>query len=126
SHLFRGHFSFLEGRLNLADKAAQEVWFRRVADGAIIGYAMAERTAHTGGDCKLVREGDAYFIEGAKYYSTGTIYADWIVAAVREGEERISVAVPVDAPGVERIDDWDGFGQRLTGSGTTRFHRVPV
>ena len=32
----------------------------------------------------------------------------------------------MDAPGVERIDDWDGFGQRLTGSGTTHFRRVPV
>lgn len=126
SHLFRGHFAFLEGRLNLADPAVQETWFRRVVGGAIIGYAMAERTAHTGGDCQLVHEGDAWFIDGTKYYSTGTIYADWIVASVKDGEERVSVAVPVDAPGVERIDDWDGFGQRLTGSGTTKFDRVPV
>lgn len=126
SHLFRGHFAFLEGRLNLADRSSQELWFKRVVDGAILGYAMAERTAHTGGDCKLLKEGDDYFIEGTKYYSTGTIYADWIVAAVREGEERISVAVPVNAVGLERIDDWDGFGQRLTGSGTTKFNRVPV
>lgn len=126
SHIFRGHFAFLEGRLNLADKAAQEVWFRRVASGAILGYAMAERTAHTGGDCKLVKEGDAWFIDGTKYYSTGTIYADWIIVAVKDGEERVSVAVPVDTAGVTRIDDWDGFGQRLTGSGTTKFDRVPV
>ncbi len=126
SHLFRGHFAFLEGRLNLADKPAQEVWFRRVVGGAILGYAMAERTAHTGGDCKLVKEGDAWFIDGTKYYSTGTIYADWIIAAVKDGEERVSVAVPVNAPGVTRLDDWDGFGQRLTGSGTTKFDRVPV
>jgi alkylation response protein AidB-like acyl-CoA dehydrogenase len=27
---------------------------------------------------------------------------------------------------VERIDDWDGFGQRLTGSGTTHFHNVRI
>lgn len=126
SHLFRGHFAFLEGRLNLADKAAQELWFKRVTEGAIIGYAMAERTAHTGGDCQLIKEGEAYFVDGTKYYSTGTIYADWIVAAVKDGEERVSVALPVHAPGVERIDDWDGFGQRLTGSGTTRFNKVAV
>ena len=126
SHLFRGHFAFLEGRLNLAEKAAQELWFKRVVDGAIIGYAMAERTAHTGGDCRLLKEEDRWFIDGTKYYSTGTIYADWIVAAVRDGEERVSVSVPVDAPGVTRIDDWDGFGQRLTGSGTTKFDRVSV
>lgn len=126
THLFRGHFAFLEGRLNLADPAAQETWFRRIAGGVILGYAMAERTAHTGGDCKLLREGDAYFIDGTKYYSTGTIFADWIIVAVKDGEERVSVAVPVGAPGVTRLDDWDGFGQRLTGSGTTKFDRVPV
>ena len=126
SHLFRGHFAFLEGRLNLADKPAQEIWFRRVTSGAIIGYAMAERTAHTGGDCRIVQEDGRWYIDGTKYYSTGTIYADWIVAAVKDGNERVSVAMPVEAPGVERIDDWDGFGQRLTGSGTTHFRRVPV
>ena len=27
---------------------------------------------------------------------------------------------------VEREDDWDGFGQRLTGSGTTRFNQASV
>jgi alkylation response protein AidB-like acyl-CoA dehydrogenase len=126
SHLFRGHFAFLEGRLNLAEKPAQEIWFHRVTAGAIIGYAMAERTAHTGGDCRIFQEDGRWYVDGVKYYSTGTIYADWIVAAVRDGEERVSVAVPVDASGVERIDDWDGFGQRLTGSGTTRFARVEV
>src|SRR5699024_4101960 len=36
--------------------------------------------------------------------------------------------VIVDAahPGVQRIDDWNGFGQRLTASGTTLFDDVPV
>jgi alkylation response protein AidB-like acyl-CoA dehydrogenase len=36
------------------------------------------------------------------------------------------VLVRTDAPGLARIDDWDGFGQRLTGSGTARFNGVPV
>ena len=126
SHLFRGHFAFLEGRLNLADQAAQELWFQRVVNGSILGYAMAERTAHTGGDCRLIRDGETWLLDGTKYYSTGTIYADWIVASAFEGDERVSVAVPVDAPGVTRLDDWDGFGQRLTGSGTTKFDRVRV
>jgi alkylation response protein AidB-like acyl-CoA dehydrogenase len=126
SHLFRGHFAFLEGRLNLGEKAAQELWFERVGAGAIIGYAMAERTAHTGGDCRIFQEGGSWFIDGTKYYSTGTVYADWIVASALEGEQFVSAAIPVGAPGVVRLDDWDGFGQRLTGSGTTRFERVPV
>jgi alkylation response protein AidB-like acyl-CoA dehydrogenase len=126
SHLFRGHFAFLEGRLNLGEKAAQELWFERVVGGAIIGYAMAERTAHTGGDCRIFQEEGKWYIDGTKYYSTGTVYADWIVVSAVDGEEYVGAAVPVDAPGVVRLDDWDGFGQRLTGSGTTKFERVQV
>ena len=34
--------------------------------------------------------------------------------------------VPADAPGVTLLDDWDGFGQRLTASGTTVFQEVEV
>ena len=44
----------------------------------------------------------------------------------RDGDDRVLVVVPVDAPGVTIVDDWDGFGQRLTGSGTTRFDDVHV
>lgn len=126
SHLFRGHFAFLETRLNTPDPASHARWFPLIAKGTVLGYAMAERTEHTGGSAKLVREGEQYFVDGTKYYSTGTIYADWIIVSLLDGEERVSVAVPTSAPGVTRIDDWDGFGQRLTGSGTTRFARVPI
>ncbi len=126
SHLFRGHFAFLEGRLNAPEKSTHDFWFPKVVAGTLIGYAMAERTESTGGTATLSRDGDGWVVDGTKYYSTGTIYADWIVASVLDGEERVSVAVPVGAPGVTRFDDWDGFGQRLTGSGTTKFDRVRI
>ncbi len=126
SHLFRGHFAFLEGRLSMDDEDAQELWFRKVVDGALIGYAMAERIESTGPTAKLTSKNECWFLDGKKYYSTGTIYADWIVVSAIDGEERVSVAVPASAAGVTREDDWDGFGQRLTGSGTTIFERVPV
>jgi len=126
SHLFRGHFSFLEARLNLPEPAVHARWFPLIVKGAILGYAMAELTEHTGGSAKLLKEDGQLLVDGTKYYSTGTIYADWIIVALLEGEDRVSVAVPANAPGVTRIDDWDGFGQRLTGSGTTKFDRVKV
>lgn len=34
--------------------------------------------------------------------------------------------MPAKAPGVEIVDDWDGFGQRLTASGTALFEDAPV
>src|SRR3954470_43220 len=56
SHLFRGHFSFLEARLNIPEPASHARWFSLVAKGAVLGYAMAERTEHTGGSAKLLHE----------------------------------------------------------------------
>lgn len=125
SHLFRGHFAWLETRLNTPEPALHARWFPQVAEGLLFGYAMAEKM-ELAGNAKLLRENGELFIDGAKYYSTGTLYADWIITTVSDGDEFVSVAIPCDAPGVTRIDDWDGFGQRLTGSGTTRFERVKV
>jgi alkylation response protein AidB-like acyl-CoA dehydrogenase len=126
SHLFRGHFAFLEARLNLPEPAVHARWFPQIVKGVVLGYAMAELTEHTGGSARLLNEDGQLLVDGTKYYSTGTIYADWIIVALLEGEDRVSVAVPSNAPGVTRLDDWDGFGQRLTGSGTTKFDRVKV
>lgn len=36
------------------------------------------------------------------------------------------VAVPRSAAGVEVLDDWDGFGQALTASGTAQFENVAI
>jgi alkylation response protein AidB-like acyl-CoA dehydrogenase len=126
SHLLRGHFAFLEARLASPDRNTHEFWFPKIVDGALIGYAMAERTEKTGSTATIANDGGRWILNGKKYYSTGTIYADWIVASVMDGEERVSVAVPANAPGVTREDDWDGFGQRLTGSGTTVFDGVQI
>ncbi|MFG1351391.1 hypothetical protein [Xanthobacter autotrophicus] len=37
-----------------------------------------------------------------------------------------AVIIPTRREGIEILDDWDGAGQRLTASGTTRFHTVRV
>ena len=122
--ILRAHFAFVEGRLNATDDPQRERWLERIAQHALFGAAMAERTAATETTVTLTREDDHWRLNGEKFYSTGTIYSSWIVAAARDGEARVSLAVPADAPGVAVVDDWDGFGQRLTGSGTTRFDNV--
>ena len=122
--ILRAHFAFVEGLLNRRDLAEQDLWLRRVVGGALIGAAMAERTDATETTVTLTRRGDGWVLDGVKYYSTGTIYASWIAAVARDGEDRVTVVFPADTPGVRIDDDWDGFGQRLTGSGTTRFDGV--
>lgn len=126
SHLLRGHFAFLESRINHTDEAVRQFWFPKIVEGNVIGYAMAELTEVTGTSATITQRDGKWFLNGKKYYSTGTIYADWIVASVTDGDERVSVALPATATGVTRLDDWDGFGQRMTGSGTTVFEDVEI
>ncbi|MBV6776504.1 acyl-CoA dehydrogenase family protein [Xanthomonas euvesicatoria] len=124
--ILRAHFGFVEGLYgSTADDAALRArWFPRVAAGALFGAAMAERGPATENTLTLRRDGAHWQLDGEKFYSTGTLYADWILAAAVDGGDQPALAVPADAQGVTRIDDWDGFGQRLTGSGSTHFRAV--
>ena len=65
-------------------------------------------------------------INTVRYYTNGSIFADWIhVSAVLSddlGDKLVTVQVPSSDPGIVISDDWDGFRQRLTGSGTTNLH----
>lgn len=118
------------------DHPDRERWLNRIGSGAIIGNALTEknnRLGQTATRLSIVRsrtdeDGQPLrVLNGTKFYSTGTAYADWIrVTASDDDGERVSLAVPSDAPGVEIFDDWDGFGQRLTASGTTTFTDTPV
>lgn len=124
--IVRAHFGFVEGRLVSQDSDSQADWFPKVVAGQLWGAAMAERSDTTTNSVTLKPTADGWQLDGQKYYCTGTLYADWIAVAAADGADFISVVVPTDAPGVTRVDDWDGFGQRLSGSGTTRFDRVAV
>jgi len=66
-------------------------------------------------------------LNGLKFYSTGTLFADRIAVSAIDAEGRdLQAIVPAHRDGVELYDDWDGFGQRLTASGSTRFTDVVV
>lgn len=120
----RVHFAFVEDQLI----SGNERLLRAIAEGALVGNAITE--AGSGAidhyRTQLLRDGDQWLLNGEKFYSTGSLYADHIlVAADREGD-RVSVLVRSDADGVNRLDDWKGFGQKLTASGTTVFTDVRV
>jgi len=66
-------------------------------------------------------------LNGYKFYSTGTLFADVIAVSALDAEGRdVQAIIPADRTGVELFDDWDGFGQRTTASGGTRFTDVEV
>lgn len=120
----RGHFALVEDRL-VAPRGSGEVWLKRFGAGEIAGNAWSEVGKVKLGDTitKVTPEGAGYRVDGEKYYSTGTIYADWIdTYATRSDTGAPVIAIlRADQPGVARLDDWTGFGQRLTGTGTTTF-----
>jgi len=66
-------------------------------------------------------------VSGTRFYSTGALYAHWIpFRSVDDDNLPVQVWVRRDAPGLQVIDDWNGFGQRTTASGTVLLHEVPV
>lgn len=120
----RAHFFVAEGYILSGDARGLE----RVAAGEIIGNAISEKGAGSVDryQTTLSRDGDRYLLNGTKFYSTGSLYADAIAVAADLDGERVYATVDTDAPGLTQFDDWDGFGQRLTGSGTSVYENVHV
>jgi SfnB family sulfur acquisition oxidoreductase len=127
----QNHFYALEVLRVGGSLAQQRFFYERVLAGERFGNALAEighkdfrrRT-------RLTRAAAGWHIDGRKFYCTGALYAHWIptlVIAEDEGRDVTYLAfVPRDTPGVTVTDDWDGFGQRVTGSGSVQFDHVRV
>ncbi|MDQ8919324.1 hypothetical protein RFH39_14835 [Acinetobacter baumannii] len=129
--ILRAHFQFSEEVLRSNNKAFKDYWISEILAGKIVGNAYTEPAGkEVVGDgqyhTKLKKIGDDVFeISGTKIFSTGTLYSDYVAVRVNDDTgANLSVIIPVDREGVERIDDWDGIGQRYTASGTTIFTRV--
>lgn len=126
----RGHFAFAEDRLNAAPGPGRDLWFKRFVEGDIVGCAWTEIGNVAIGDVvtKVSPDGDAWKLNGEKFYSTGSIFSDWIDVYAQRSDTGGDVIAAVRArqPGIEHSDDWDGFGQRTTGSGTSRFRDAAV
>ncbi|CAB3660509.1 SfnB family sulfur acquisition oxidoreductase [Achromobacter pestifer] len=105
-------------------------FYARALAGERFGNALAETGTRTAAERRTSLTPDpqgGWRINGSKFYCTGALYAQWIPTAVvdTDGIQRLAI-VRRDSPGVEIIDDWSGFGQRVTGSGTVHFKDVAV
>jgi alkylation response protein AidB-like acyl-CoA dehydrogenase len=134
AQILRAHFGFIDRLLLDKDVITQTRWLTLAGQGEIFGNATTEVAKAALGSVQTSVQQDAegvWRLHGEKFYSTGTLYADWITVnahRVIDGKEPelVIVVVPVTAAGVDIVDDWYGFGQRVTGSGTTRFAHVRV
>lgn len=94
---------------------------KRIANGGPEKNAKDTKTIQT----TLTLENGQYLLNGEKFYSTGTSFADWLaIRALHPDGYTVLTIIDRHAAGVEVINDWNGFGQRTTASGTVKLHNV--
>ena len=131
------HFVYV----NLLRLAGTDAQLRHHAElllhGARIANAQSERSSATVADIATTLRpvGGRFRVDGAKYYCTGSLFADTLAVLTRldDPAEESGLAeghyvafLPADTPGVRIVDDWQALGQRTTGSGTVIFEGVVV
>ncbi|ALI27765.1 Acyl-CoA dehydrogenase [Mycolicibacterium fortuitum] len=127
AHIWRNHLAFVEDRLNAPVSEDNTTWIKRFLAGEFVGGGWTEANNLTLANLAttVTEEDDHWRVTGAKYYATGSLYADWLDVLGRgEDGELWTALVRADDPGVTLIDDWRGFGQRTTGSGSARYERA--
>jgi len=128
-HIWRNHLAFVEDRLNAQVSPANDRWLERVLAGEFVGggWTEADNGTFENIKTKLVKAGDHWEITGRKFYATGSLYADWLdVLGLGPDGTPLTALVRVRQPGVELIDDWQGFGQRTTASGSANYRQARI
>lgn len=128
--ILRVHFGFSEDLLLSKNKAFQEKWLSRLAQGDTAGSGWSEggKEAQNQFQTHIYKDDQGSLkLTGKKYYTTGSLYADWIDVGITDLHgESASILVNRHSDGVSVVDDWNGFGQQLTASGTATFQSVQV
>lgn len=125
----QNHYCLIED-IRLEGSAAQKAFFfDLVLKGNRFGNAFSEAGGKNVLDIQttITRDGDHFVVNGRKAYATGALYAHWVpVLGVDPDGNALLAFVERDAPGLEVVDDWSSFGQRITASGTVIAHAIKV
>lgn len=125
----QNHFYALEVLRNTGTEQQKQRLYQEVLSGLRLGNALAEFKPKNASlkqtQIKAIETG--YVINGEKFYCTGSLFAHRIPTLVIDEEGREYLAfVRSDSEGLSLIDNWTGFGQRVTGSGGVKFTQVFV
>lgn len=125
----QNHFYALEVLRNTGTEQQKQRLYQEVLSGLRLGNALAEFKPKNASlkqtQIKAIETG--YVINGEKFYCTGSLFAHRIPTLVIDEEGREYLAfVRSDSQGLSLIDNWTGFGQRVTGSGGVKFTQVFV
>lgn len=124
----QNHWAFLEHIRLDASQEQQTFFFDQVLQGKRFGNAFSEKGSKTVADLTTTIDfhADHAVINGQKFFATGALLAHWVpVVAVNNGKAYAAL-VPQHTPGLNIINDWSGFGQRTTVSGTVNLDNVKV
>uniref|UniRef100_E1TI31 Acyl-CoA dehydrogenase type 2 domain protein n=1 Tax=Burkholderia sp. (strain CCGE1003) TaxID=640512 RepID=E1TI31_BURSG len=135
AHAFRNHLWQVETALRKKDHPFHAHVLRLAAQKKTVGLSFTESDVTAAGarPTKVMTRlewdasRDVYVGSGEKVYATGNLYNDAFVGSAVESRMGRTVQYVLErGAGVSNDDDWNGFGQRLTGSGTARFRDVTV
>ncbi|MGY3610903.1 MULTISPECIES: SfnB family sulfur acquisition oxidoreductase [unclassified Bradyrhizobium] len=125
----QNHFYMVEALRLAGTEEQKRLYFNRVLDGERIGNAFSEIGTRNPVDfqTKIERSRDKLVLNGQKFYSTGALFAHLIAVVAADDAQRSHVVfLERSTPGLTLIDDWAGFGQRTTGSGSTWLDEILV
>ncbi|EJT01523.1 acyl-CoA dehydrogenase family protein [Rhizobium sp. CCGE 510] len=124
AHLYGYHHLPLNLVLFRGSSAQKDRWLRASAAGHLMwsnsGNAMSKTSSGR-------RIDNGWVVNGSRPFSSGSHIADYIQISWENPEgERLTAAIPADRTGIVVENDWDGIGQRQTGSGTVRFKDLEI
>ncbi|RAS37468.1 SfnB family sulfur acquisition oxidoreductase [Paraburkholderia bryophila] len=125
----QNHFGLVDVIALTGSEAQKQYFFAQVLNGKRFGNGFSEKGTKNVLDLKtsVTRDGDDYVVQGTKFYSTGALFADFVPVLGLDAERKGWLAyIPKGTPGLTVIDDWSGFGQRTTASGTVVLENVRV
>ncbi|WP_047283459.1 MULTISPECIES: SfnB family sulfur acquisition oxidoreductase [Pseudomonas] len=125
----QNQFGLLGLILGCGTERQKKQLLQSVLEGWRIGNAGPERGTKNTLELKarITADADGHVINGQKFYSTGALFAHWVaVKALNEEGRQVLAFVRRGTPGLRIVDDWSGFGQRTTASGTVLLNDVRV
>lgn len=125
----QNHFGLVDVIALTGTEEQKRYLFGQVLAGKRFGNGFSEKGTKHVLDLKtrVRRDGDHYVVDGTKFYSTGALFAHFVPVLGLDEDRRGWLAyIPQGTAGLAVVDDWSGFGQRTTASGTVTLSGVRV